>query len=468
MSRLIAQQLDSSGRRRGDADEHGSEGEQRRDRGPQRRCRPKPGSRSWDRDLAKARHAAAITRSRSSVRTSSQASRCSGRDRIEATTRRARSVARQRSPAAASGRGGQAGRRDAAAPSRSAARADQEGRCPTSDHGVPPSTNKTTTTGTSTAALITQRIGGRLRFAWLAAEAAGATGVFGQRGVELGGIEVRPEAIGEVELGVCRLPDQEVADALLAAGANEQVEFRQVGRVEARADVLLVDLGRPTGRRRQRAAAASTISESAGVVEGDVQGQALAAGWRRSVEDRWLASGRRQLFEPAQDRGRERPDGSGQASRGGLPPPSARTASRPHRSSRLQFSRLNAKIDRASIPRSPACSTIGPDRVHAGGMTLALADAVHPRPAAVAVHDDRHVARQRRRRTRGRASARHRLAAAAAIVDLDEVIRPRGSPVPCACRRARPRRSSGRSPSGAAPSRAAPRRCRCRRRAQPS
>ncbi len=37
-----------------------------------------------------------------------------------------------------------------------------------------------------------------------------------------------------------------------------------------------------------------------------------------------------------------------------------------------------------------------------------------------------------------------------------EVIRPRGSPVPCACPRGRPRPSSGRSPSGAAPARAAP------------
>ena len=44
--------------------------------------------------------------------------------------------------------------------------------------------------------------------------------------VERGGIEIGPQRVGEIELGVGELPQQEIADALLAAGADEEVRLR--------------------------------------------------------------------------------------------------------------------------------------------------------------------------------------------------------------------------------------------------
>ncbi|MNH09764.1 hypothetical protein D3C79_692250 [compost metagenome] len=40
--------------------------------------------------------------------------------------------------------------------------------------------------------------------------------------------EVRPEQVGEVQLGVGQLPQQEVADAVLATGTDAQIGQRQV------------------------------------------------------------------------------------------------------------------------------------------------------------------------------------------------------------------------------------------------
>ncbi len=42
-------------------------------------------------------------------------------------------------------------------------------------------------------------------------------------------VEIGPQTSGEVELGVGQLPEQEVADALLAAGADEQIRLGRVG-----------------------------------------------------------------------------------------------------------------------------------------------------------------------------------------------------------------------------------------------
>ena len=76
-----------------------------------------------------------------------------------------------------------------------------------------------------------------------AAEAALAPAVRGDRGVERRGVEVGPQRLGEVELGVRELPQQEVADALLAAGADEEVGL---GRVAHR------EIGREVAPRRCR------------------------------------------------------------------------------------------------------------------------------------------------------------------------------------------------------------------------
>ena len=117
-----------------------------------------------------------------------------------------------------------------------------------------------TTTGTSTAALMRRCASSALG---LAAEATGATGVLGERRVEVGRVEVGPEAVAEVELGVGGLPQQEVADALVAAGPDEQVDVRQVRGVQPRGDGRLVDVVGPPCRPRGSARTASTISERA-------------------------------------------------------------------------------------------------------------------------------------------------------------------------------------------------------------
>ena len=52
-----------------------------------------------------------------------------------------------------------------------------------------------------------------------AAEAALTSGIGRNGGIERGAIEIRPQEIGEVQLRVGKLPQQEIGDALLAARA---------------------------------------------------------------------------------------------------------------------------------------------------------------------------------------------------------------------------------------------------------
>src|ERR687898_1650999 len=59
---------------------------------------------------------------------------------------------------------------------------------------------------------------------------------------ELFGGEVRPERIRDVELGVGDLPEQEVRDPQLPAGADYEVHLRRLGRVEVGSEGSLVDL----------------------------------------------------------------------------------------------------------------------------------------------------------------------------------------------------------------------------------
>jgi len=63
-------------------------------------------------------------------------------------------------------------------------------------------------------------------------------------GLQVGGAEVRPHAAGEDQLGVGTLSEQEIAETLLAARADEQVERRNVGRVKTVVDRVFRDLGR--------------------------------------------------------------------------------------------------------------------------------------------------------------------------------------------------------------------------------
>src|SRR5262249_20859982 len=52
------------------------------------------------------------------------------------------------------------------------------------------------------------------------AEAPLTAGEEGQRLLEVGGREVRPQALGEIELGVRQLPEKKIADAVLATGTD--------------------------------------------------------------------------------------------------------------------------------------------------------------------------------------------------------------------------------------------------------
>src|SRR4051812_34131735 len=74
-----------------------------------------------------------------------------------------------------------------------------------------------------------------------AAEAALAAAEGGERFLERRGAEVRPERIGEVELRVRELPQEEIGDALLAARANEEIRLGRVGHREPRGEALLGD-----------------------------------------------------------------------------------------------------------------------------------------------------------------------------------------------------------------------------------
>src|SRR6266850_4605737 len=47
-------------------------------------------------------------------------------------------------------------------------------------------------------------------------------------------VEIRPQLVGEVELGIGQLPQQEVADALLAAGTDEQIGLGRVAHRQVR------------------------------------------------------------------------------------------------------------------------------------------------------------------------------------------------------------------------------------------
>src|SRR5712691_11817921 len=78
-----------------------------------------------------------------------------------------------------------------------------------------------------------------------AAEAADPALVVGDRMPQILNAEVGPQRFADVDLRVCRLPEQEVAHAVLAGGADDQVGFRQLRMVEAARHLALVH---PLGR----------------------------------------------------------------------------------------------------------------------------------------------------------------------------------------------------------------------------
>lgn len=97
------------------------------------------------------------------------------------------------------------------------------------------------------------------------AEAAGTGGVVGQREVEFGGAEIGPLHGREVELGLRAFPEQEIGEAAVAAGADEEI------------DVLGAQpLGQGFGG--EAVCRGGEDGVAGGIVDGDAQVQALAAG----------------------------------------------------------------------------------------------------------------------------------------------------------------------------------------------
>src|SRR5947209_7866839 len=101
------------------------------------------------------------------------------------------------------------------------------------------------------------------------AEASAPAGKLGQRLFQRGAREVRPELAAEHQLRVRRLPQQVVRQALLAAGADDQVGVVHLGRVQAVAKLLL-------GAALEAAGGVEDLGPAT-VVEGDEQRDATVA-----------------------------------------------------------------------------------------------------------------------------------------------------------------------------------------------
>src|SRR5687767_7899215 len=94
-------------------------------------------------------------------------------------------------------------------------------------------------TATSTMAVSTRCLSTSGRLARLVAQlfsgqtiAAFARRESSERRLEMRQVEIRPQGLGHVQLGVGEIPKQEIADAMIAAGADEQVGIAHVGERE--------------------------------------------------------------------------------------------------------------------------------------------------------------------------------------------------------------------------------------------
>src|SRR6266404_3215137 len=67
--------------------------------------------------------------------------------------------------------------------------------------------------------------------------------IFLERGVKLRLAKIRPERRRDEQLGVRNLPEQEIADAHLAAGAYQQVRIREASSVKVLGEYLFGDVG---------------------------------------------------------------------------------------------------------------------------------------------------------------------------------------------------------------------------------
>ena len=86
--------------------------------------------------------------------------------------------------------------------------------------------------------------------------------------------KVRPQRVGEDQFRIGRLPQQEIRQALLAGGADQQVRIRHVGGLQVASKQGLVDrIGiQPASRRlRRQSPAGSQNFILAAVVQGEYQ-----------------------------------------------------------------------------------------------------------------------------------------------------------------------------------------------------
>src|SRR5262245_6362937 len=134
-------------------------------------------------------------------------------------------------------------------------------------------------------------------------DAAVATVAFliGDDGLEqMASPEIGPERLGDPDLGVCNLPEEEVADAHLAARPDEQVGIGLARRVEKLAEAALVEVvGAYAGGDR----AARGVDDlcAAAVVERDVEEHAAVAGGFGDPEGQLGAHVGRELVGSAHD-----------------------------------------------------------------------------------------------------------------------------------------------------------------------
>src|SRR6187399_2847593 len=90
-------------------------------------------------------------------------------------------------------------------------------------------------TATSASAVKTRSLSTLLGLARLfasQAETAFAAAECGDRIIEMRDRKIRPQHLADIQLGVCKIPQQEIADAMIAAGADEQIGVDDVAELQ--------------------------------------------------------------------------------------------------------------------------------------------------------------------------------------------------------------------------------------------
>src|SRR6266508_2609301 len=201
-------------------------------------------------------------------------------------------------------------------------------------------------------------------------------------------VEVRPHAVGEVELGVRALPQQEIREPLLASGANQQVDVRRLVR-------LTVRMAEPpreglAGRGALQAPGGVNYRVPRGIVDGDPEPQRLPRRRRRLDGDHRGQHEGRTPITPAEDGQSHTVPGERGPLAGELAPEQSHQAA--HfvgralpvvRRERIEGQRPDAEpgrgLDDPPHRRRAAPVASQPWQPSGGG------------PAPVAVHDDGHV-----------------------------------------------------------------------------